>query len=221
MTKEESVINYYVICNRLKNVIRTGWKNWNVQRERIESVAEHIFGVQMLAIAMKSEYQYDVDIMKVIFMLAVHELGETVIGDLTQFQISKDEKEKLEHQAVNKILSGLLDGNQIEQLFLEFDAHNTKESIFAYQCDKLECDLQSKLYDEEGCVDLNKQDGNDILRNPRVQELLKNGASWSTMWLRFGQQVYPYDNNFRAVSDYAINNDIDKKIKTYIIKKTI
>ncbi len=86
---------------------------------------------------MKSEYQYDVDIMKVIFMLAVHELGETVIGDLTQFQISKDEKEKLEHQAVNKILSGLLDGNQIEQLFLEFDAHNTKESIFAYQCDKL------------------------------------------------------------------------------------
>ena len=211
MTKEESVINYYVICNRLKNVIRTGWKNWNVQRERIESVAEHIFRVQMLAIAMKSEYQYDVDIMKVIFMLAVHELGETVIGDLTQFQISKDEKEKLEHQAVNKILSGLLDGNQIEQLFLEFDAHDTKESIFAYQCDKLECDLQSKLYDEEGCVDLNKQDGNDILRNPRVQELLKNGASWSTMWLRFGQQVYPYDNNFRAVSDYAINNDIGKK----------
>jgi len=208
MTKEENVINYYVICNRLKNVIRTGWKNWNVQRERIESVAEHIFGVQMLAIAMKSEYQYDVDIMKVIFMLAVHELGETIIGDLTQFQISKNDKEKLEHEAVNKILSGLLDGDQIEQLFLEFDAHNTKESIFAYQCDKLECDLQSKLYDEEGCVDLNKQDGNDTLKNQRVQELLKNGASWSTMWLKFGQQVYPYDNNFRAVSNYAINNNI-------------
>ena len=208
MTKEENVINYYVICNRLKNVIRTGWKNWNVQRERIESVAEHIFGVQMLAIAMKSEYQYEVDIMKVIFMLAVHELGETIIGDLTQFQISKNDKEKLEHEAVNKILSGLLDGNQIEQLFLEFDEHNTKESIFAYQCDKLECDLQSKLYDEEGCVDLNKQDGNDTLKNQRVQELLKNGASWSTMWLKFGQQVYPYDNNFRAVSNYAINNNI-------------
>ena len=138
----------------------------------------------------------------------IHELGETIIGDLTQFQISKNDKEKLEHEAVNKILSGLLDGNQIEQLFLEFDAHNTKESIFAYQCDKLECDLQSKLYDEEGCVDLNKQDGNDTLKNQRVQELLKNGVSWSTMWLKFGQQVYPYDNNFRAVSNYAINNDI-------------
>lgn len=213
MSKEQNVINYYVICNRLKNIIRTGWKDWNVQRERIESVAEHIFGVQMLAIAMKSEYQYDVDIMKVIYMLAVHELGETIIGDLTQFQISKEEKEKMEHEAVHSILNGLLDGNQIEELFLEFDAHNTKEAIFAYQCDKLECDLQSKLYDEEGCVDLDKQEGNATMNNARVQELLKTGSSWSIMWLQFGQQVYPYDENFRAVSNYAINNEISEKIE--------
>ena len=114
MSKEENVIKYYVICNRLKNVIRTGWKTWHVKRERIESVAEHIFGVQMLAIAMKSEYQYDIDLLKVIFMLAIHELGETVIGDLTQFQVSKSEKEQMEHEAVHKILKGLLDCNQIE-----------------------------------------------------------------------------------------------------------
>jgi putative hydrolase of HD superfamily len=74
MKKEEKVINYYVLCNKLKNVIRTGWKDWSVQRERLESVAEHIFGVQMLAIAMKSEYNYNVDILKVIMMIAIHEL---------------------------------------------------------------------------------------------------------------------------------------------------
>ena len=157
MSKEESVIKYYLICNKLKDVIRTGWKDWNVKRDRIESVAEHIFGVQMLAIAMKSEYQYDIDIMKVIFMIAIHELGETVIGDLTQFQISKEEKEKLEHKAVHDILRGLLDGEQIEELFLEFDSHQTKEAIFAYHCDKLECDVQMKLYDQEGCFDLSNQ----------------------------------------------------------------
>ena len=51
--------------------------------------------------------------------------------------------------------------------------------------------------------------------NDRVsQYLLKNGASWSSMWLRFGQQVYPYDENFRAVSNYAINNEIgERKLK--------
>ena len=160
------------MCNKLKNVIRTGWKTWNVERERVESVAEHIFGVQMLAIAMKSEYEYDIDIMKVVFMLAVHELGEIVIGDLTMFEISKEEKAKREKEAVHKILCGLLDGKEIENLFKEFDSHSTKEAMFAYQCDKLECDLQSKLYDEEGCVDLNKQESNDLLENELVKKLL-------------------------------------------------
>ncbi len=211
MSKEENVIKYYVMCNKLKNVIRTGWKNWNVERERVESVAEHIFGVQMLAIAMKSEYEYDIDIMKVLFMLAVHELGEIVIGDLTMFEISKEEKAKREKEAVHKILCGLLDGKEIENLFTEFDSHSTKEAMFAYQCDKLECDLQSRLYDEEGCVDLNKQESNDLLENELVKKLLSEEKSWSGMWLRFGQTVYPYDDNFKNVSKYALNNSISKK----------
>lgn len=54
MSKAQNVVRYYVLCNKLKDVIRTGWKNWNVKRERLESVAEHIYGVQMLAIAIQS-----------------------------------------------------------------------------------------------------------------------------------------------------------------------
>lgn len=210
MSKEKNVINYYLLCNKLKNIVRTGWINWNVQRERIESIAEHIYGVQMLAIAMKSEFQYDVDLNKVIFMLAIHELGETIIGDLTQFQIDKSEKEKLEHDAVHNILGTILDGDVIERLFLEFDAHETPEAIFAYQCDKLECDIQSKLYDQEHCVDLNNQEGNATMNNSLVRELLAAGDSFSSMWIKFGQRVYPYDDNFRAVSNYILNNTLEE-----------
>ena len=210
MSKEENVVNYYVICNKLKNVIRTGWKDWNVSKDRLESVAEHIYGTQMLALAMYSEFNYDLDIKKVIYMLAIHELGETLIGDLTQFQISKSEKEKLEHEAVHKILNGLVNGNEIEKLFLEFDSHNTKESLFAYECDKLECDIQSKIYDEEGYVDLNNQKDNKTIDNERVKKLLKSGESFSSMWIKYGQETYPYDENFRSVSNYVINNKILK-----------
>ena len=210
MSKEENVIKYYVLCNKLKNVIRTGWMDWKVQRDRIESVAEHIFGVQMLAIAMKSEFEYDIDIMKVIYMLAIHELGETVIGDLTQFQIDKTQKEKIEHEAVHKILSSLIDGEQIEKLFLEFDAHETPEAMFAYQCDKLECDIQCKLYDQEKCVDLSHQEGNNTTNDETVKKLLDSGKSWSDMWLEFGQSRYPYDNNFLAVSNYVKDNNISE-----------
>jgi putative hydrolase of HD superfamily len=209
ISRVANVLSYYSLCNKLKDVIRTGWKDWNVQRERVESIAEHVFSVQMLAIAMHSEFQYNVDIKKVIYMLAIHEIGETVIGDLTLFQIPKEEKEKREHEAVNKILSDLLNGKEIEELFLEFDAHETPEALFAYQCDKLECDLQCKLYDQENCVDLNNQESNQTMKNEKVQELLNSGASWSEMWMKFGLGRYPYDENFRAVSKYAMKFGIE------------
>ena len=93
MSKEEKVFNYYVLCNKLKNIIRTGWKDWKVNRERLESIAEHIYGVQMLAIAMKSEYEYDLDMFKVIFMLAIHELGETRIKDYNPNGRNQSEEE--------------------------------------------------------------------------------------------------------------------------------
>ena len=207
---EENILKYYVICNKLKDVIRTGWKDWHVKRDRVESVAEHVFGTQMLALAIYSEYKYDVDIMKVLFMLAIHEIGESIIGDITQFQAPKEEKEKWERDAVHNILQGLLSGEDIEKLFLEFDMHETKESMFAYQCDKLECDLQCKLYDEEHCVDMNHQEGNNTMDHPIVQMHLQKGSSWSEMWLDFDLQEIPYDDNFRAISKYAMNHEISK-----------
>ena len=208
--KEENVIRYYVLCNKLKDIIRTGWKDWHVTRNRVESVAEHIFGVQMLAIAMQSEYQYDINIRKVIMMLAIHELEEIVIGDLTQFQISKEEKIKIGHEAIEKVLSGLIEKDSIMNLILEFDERKSKEALFAHYCDKLECDLQCKLYDEEGCVDLTHQEDNKSFYDKRVQKLLKEGNSWSEMWLTFGQENYHYDKNFEAVSNYALKNKIKK-----------
>ena len=210
MSKEENVIKFYVLCNRLKNLIRTGWKDWNVQRERLESVAEHVYSTQMLALAIYKEYQYDIDIKKVLMMLAIHEIGETVIGDLTQFQISKEEKEKIEHAAVHNILSGLLNSSDIESLYLEFDERKTKEALFSHHCDKLECDLQAKLYGEEGCVDLTKQQDNKTFYDANVQKSLKKEKTWEKMWLSFGQEKYGYDENFLAISNFAKDNEIKR-----------
>lgn len=213
MTSEENVINYYVLCNKLKDVIRTGWTTWHIKRSRVESVAEHIYGTQMLAIAMYSEYKYDLDILKVIYMLAIHELGEIIIGDLTLFQITREEKQKIEREAVHKILSCLADKEIIEKLFLEFDKKETKEAIFAYQCDKLECDIQCKLYDEEKTVDINSKENNEIKNDVIVKDKVNMGESWSETWMKNGQKRYHYDDNFQNVSNYAINNLILKKVK--------
>ncbi len=208
MEKAKKVLEYYVLTNKLKDVIRTGWQNWGVDRDRVESVAEHVYGVSQLALIMWSEYGYDIDINKVALMIAVHELEETVIGDLTQFQISKEEKNRIGHEAVNKILSEFNMGDTIKNLIMEFDERKTKEAKFAYMCDKLECDIQCKLYDEEVCVDLDLQQNNKTFYDPNVQKLLNEGKCWSEMWMEFGRNRYSYDENFREVSEYAEKNDI-------------
>lgn len=208
MNKEKTVIDYYVLCNKLKDVVRTGWKDWGVDRFRVESIAEHIYGVQMLAIAMWSEYKYQIDICKVITMLAVHEMEETIIGDITCFQKSREEKTKLGHDAVIQIFKKLSSGEKIKNLIFEFDDRKTPEAKFAYFCDKLECDIQSKLYDEQKCVDLSRQENNKTAQNKDVKQMLGNGMSWSEMWMTFGQQRYNYDENFLSVSNYVKNNKI-------------
>ena len=211
MESEQNVVEFYVLCNKLKNVIRSGWKLWNVERERVESVAEHVYGAQMLAIAMWSEFKYDIDLKKVLFMLAVHELEEIVIGDLTPFEINRETKQLRGHSAVEKILENLTTKQEIQNLIFEFDNRKTKEAVFAYQCDKLEADLQCKLYDEENCVNLMAQENNIALEEANVKKLLKEeNNSWSRMWLRFGQQFSFYDDNFLKVSKYAMNNKINK-----------
>ena len=215
--KEQNIVNFYVTCLKLKNIIRTGWLNWHVKPDtgRLESVAEHIYGTQMLALAIYSEYKeyyQDLDIMKIIYMLAIHEIGEASIGDLTQFQITKDEKKKIELDAVHKTLAGLNDGEYIETLWLDFDNHSSKEAWFAYLVDKLECDIQSKLYNENGVIDLTNQEDNISYYNELVQKLLKgyenDPYAWSKMWLSFGQEKYNYDQPFIDISNYVINNEI-------------
>ena len=212
--REKNVLDFYVLCNGLKDVVRTGWKDWRVERERVESIAEHIYGTQMLAIAMWSEYDYKkIDLMKVLSMLAVHELEETKIGDLTLFQVDKKTKTEIGHKAVEEILSNLLKGETIKDLILEFDERKTEEARFAYFCDKLEADLQCKLYDEAGCVDINKDFDNESKDNEQVKRILKEEKTWSSMWLRFGQERYNYDDNFLSISNYAKEHNILQKNK--------
>lgn len=209
MDRVKNVVNFYVLCNRLKDVVRTGWKYWEVDRDRLESVAEHIFGVQILAISMYSEFKYDIDILKVIYMLVVHELEEIVIGDLTEFDVSLEEKQKSGHEAIKVLLKDLLLKEEIENLILEFDERKTKEALFAYHCDKMECDIQCKLYDCEGCVDIySKKDKLQTNIEENLRKIENNEIRWSDMWLEHDRDKYLKDDNFLEVLDYVKSNDI-------------
>lgn len=194
MSKEETVTAIFALMHKLRNTRRKGWYDKNIQRKRVESVADHIYGCQMLAYAMKSEFDYDVDINKVILMLAVHEIGETIIGDLTPEDMPGKLKSEYERQAVKELLDLIPNSDLLKDLFEEFENKETKEAKFAYQIDKAECDLQARLYEQDGSFENNYQ-----------------RYSFTKNWVDFDRGRIPFDDNFDNLLEFITDNDMTVK----------
>ena len=206
--KIKDIMSFYALCSKLKDTIRKGPLTWNANRERIESVAEHIYGVQMLAISIYYQFGYKLDLNKVIYMLAIHELEEIEIGDLAFYETTKEDKLEKGKNATDLILKDLVGKEEISKLLDEYNERKTNEAIFAYHYDKLECDVQMKLYDQEGCFDLNNQPNNPIIDLPSVRKVLDSESSISNAWIEFDRSKFEDDPVFIEIINWLKDNNI-------------
>ena len=198
MNKSSNIIKFYEFTNILKNKIRTGWIEVDIKKERLESVAEHIYGCLMIAIAIDSEYDLALDMFKVLKMLSLHELEEILMGDLTlRADITKEEKIEMGKKYVKEITNGLFKQNEIEELLNEFNAHITKESIFCYHIDKIECDMQAKMYDLEGVFLIEKAKEDLPFFGDRASEIEKISKTASDYWINYDKPRYEGDEIFK------------------------
>ena len=210
--KLKNAMRFYLLATRLKYKIRSGWdkNHWNVSKERIESVAEHVYGTCILAISLDSEFEFQIDLNKVIKMLVVHELGEVVIGDITPFDnVSKEEKLRREHEAIIQVIGNLVKKDELIALLYEFDEKKTKEARFAYYCDKLEADIQSKVYQDMGCHhSLDAQENNVVFNNERAQQMVADGAKTAfDIWYEWDKSIYADDEVFAQMLDFIKNHN--------------
>lgn len=212
----KNTMRFYLLATQLKYKIRSGWDetHWNVSKERIESIAEHIYGTCILALSIDSEFETNLDIGKVIKMLVLHELGEVVIGDITPFDnITPEEKMEKEHAAIKEVLGDLIKKEEYFALLLEFDEKKTKEAIFAYHCDKLDADIQAKVYQDMRCQkSLDMQENNVVFKSKKVQQMVQDGAKTAfDIWYEWDKSLYVDDEIFSALLDYIkeINTQSD------------
>ena len=209
-------MRFYLLATQLKYKIRSGWDktHWNVSKERIESIAEHVYGTCILALSINSEFETNLDIDKVIKMLVLHELGEVVIGDITPFDnITPEQKMEKEHAAIREVLGDLMKNEEYFALLLEFDERKTKESIFAYHCDKLEADIQAKIYQDMGCQNpLDEQENNVVFKSQKVQQMVQDGAKTAfDIWYEWDKSLYADDERFSALLNFIkeVNTQTD------------
>lgn len=200
MSKSNNIIEFYMHANALKQKIRTGWIEIGIEKERLESVAEHIFGCLILAIGIDSEYNLELDMYKVLKMLTLHELEEILMGDLAiRSIITSEDKLELGKQCVLNVTSSLTKKNEIINLLDEFNTRETKEAIFCYLIDKIECDFQAKMYDLEGVMDFEKTKSDLEFYGERAKEIEENSKTASDFWINYDKPKYQNDEIFKEL----------------------
>lgn len=196
----QNILKFYIQTNKLKNKLRSGYVDIGISKERLESIAEHVYGCLMLAIAIVSEYELDLDILKVFKMLALHELEETVIPDYNiRDNISEEEHIKQGLKAVEEITEGLINQEEIIALIKEFDYKQTKEAKFCYMIDKLEADFQIKLYDLENTLSWENAQEDLKYYGNKAAEIEAKAKTPSDYWILNDYDIFKNDSIFQSL----------------------
>lgn len=143
--KITSILDMLQLAERLKFELRHSYTSSGRQ----ESVAEHTWRMALMAVLIEPLLTQKVDIGKLLKMIVIHDLVEAEARDVSALDILRNpdlkiQKVKDERAAIENIRENLKDinGQEIYDLWYEFEEKETYEAKVANAIDKLEVQLQ-------------------------------------------------------------------------------
>jgi len=141
----KNILSFLHLLEKLKFELRHSWTSAGRQ----ESVADHSWRVSLMVILFAPYLMNKINIEKAIKMAIIHDLAEFQIGDIHFFEVLKDKNklknkfflEKKVFMNIKRILSKNL-GEEIYDLWIEFEKADSYEAKFVLALDKLEVHLQ-------------------------------------------------------------------------------
>lgn len=136
------ILEFLKTIEWIKSTLRHNWMvSW-----RQESVAEHTWRFVLFFILIQDIKKYDIDIVKTIKMILIHDIPELIDWDIPGFEKEKNQKKHDENELKNAkkifwILPKPLDQEYLE-IYLEFEEQKSKEARLAKALDKIETNLQ-------------------------------------------------------------------------------
>lgn len=132
----QAIIDFIREVDKLKGVER---KTKPLGLQRFENSAEHSWQLAVMALSLSRFASSQVDVLRVIKMLLLHDIGEIDTGDTIVYATEGlEQRKKAEQDAVRRICGMLpveLDAEFVE-LWLEFEAAETAEAKFAHAMDR-------------------------------------------------------------------------------------
>lgn len=129
-------LRFIVEVDRLKHVLR---RTSPIGAERRENSAEHSWQVVLMAILLHEHANEPIDLLRVVRMLAIHDVVEVDVGDTFHYDKSRREDlAELEARAAERLF-GMLPVDQATELaalWREFEAKESPEAQFAAAVDR-------------------------------------------------------------------------------------
>jgi len=187
----KNFLNLFLELGKLKTIKRSGWVVEGI--ENVESIAEHSFRTAAISLFLAAERK-DLDLNRCVKMALVHDFAESQIGDVLvdwkisfhdkqdmrksdnkHHGVSQEEKHEIEKKAMIELTKNIPNGNEVFNLWMEFEKQETKESIFVKSVDKLEMFIQALEYERAQKKDLNHwfNDKRNHPNDPQIIDFFK------------------------------------------------
>ncbi|MBE9462400.1 HD family hydrolase [Dyadobacter subterraneus] len=114
--------------------------------DRNENDAEHSWHLAMMAIILSNHSNVEIDVLKVVKMVLIHDIVEIDAGDTFLYDTTKNHTNTDEELLAAKRIFGILPDEQRDEMIAvweEFEAGETAEAKFARTMDRLEPLLQN------------------------------------------------------------------------------
>ncbi|HOX40613.1 MAG TPA: HD domain-containing protein [bacterium] len=151
MEKEaQTILQFIEFSNKLKSQLRT----IKLSKDRHESVADHSWQLALMILLVYPHLKTKPNLLRSLKMALIHDITEAEIGDTPHgtalrypaAKAEKDRLEKLEIEKVKKMVGGDL-GQEIFDIWNEYESRDTFESKLVKALDTLEANLQSTFFD--------------------------------------------------------------------------
>jgi putative hydrolase of HD superfamily len=143
------LLSFFESVLRLKSVKRAGWVS-KAGISNAESVSDHTYS--MCAMGMILSDMLGLDTERVMKMIIIHDLAESIIGDYMPNEITREKKRLEEGKAMSCILYQVpsVARSSYEMIWQEYQANKTRAAKFVHKLDKLEMAIQSIRYINQG-----------------------------------------------------------------------
>ena len=138
MTDFEKQISFIMELDKIKKITRQTYLS---DGSRKENDAEHSWHLALMAVLLSEHADEEVDLLKVITMVLIHDLVEIDAGDTYAYDEAGKQTQRIrEEKAADRIFAMLPkdQGEKFRALWEEFDAYETPEAKFAHVCDNVQ-----------------------------------------------------------------------------------